>query len=181
MLKDLLKPNSKMSRKSYKTYLLIYSISIFIVGIIILLTSASMVGDKYFGYGLGTGLVIGALLVLFRTLNERQFEKQYLYSKKIKSSRGDETQTVLGYGKSKSTTDSFDFQWVLDAFDERHQYIDTLCFRIIYGLELLFLILIFLINLYNPLHLHFERVLIWSLIFLSYGFFIIRAILRKLV
>ena len=42
MLKDLLKPNSKMSRKSYKTYLLMYSISIFIVGIIILLTSASI-------------------------------------------------------------------------------------------------------------------------------------------
>lgn len=135
-----------MSRKAYKAYLVIYSISFIVVGIIIFLTSSATVRDKYFGYGLGTGLVIGALLVLFRTLNERQFEKQYL-----------------------------------NAFDERHQYIDALCFRIIYGLELLFLILIFLINLYNPLHLHFERVLIWSLIFLSYGFFIIRAILRKLV
>ena len=110
MLKDLLKPNSKMSRKSYKTYLLMYSISIFIVGIIILLTSASMVGDKYFGYGLGTGVIIAGLVILFRTINKGQFEKQYLYSKKIKSSRGDETQIVLGYGKLKSTTDSFDFQ-----------------------------------------------------------------------
>lgn len=110
MLKYLLNPNSKMSRKAYKAYLVIYSISFIVVGIIIFLTSSATVRDKYFGYGLGTGLVIGALLVLFRTLNERQFEKQYLYSKKIKSSRGDETQTVLGYGKSKSTTDSFDFQ-----------------------------------------------------------------------
>lgn len=146
MLKDLLKPNSKMSKKSYKTYLLIYSISLIAIGGIIALTSASMTQDKYFGYGLSTGLIIAALVVLFRTVNKKQFEKLYL-----------------------------------DAFDERNQFINSLCYKLIFVLELLILMLTFLINLYLPLHFNFERVLTWALIFLAYGYLIIRTILRKLV
>ncbi|EFQ57987.1 hypothetical protein ACVR0A_06655 [Streptococcus downei] len=146
MLKDLLKPNSKMSKKSYKTYLLIYSISLIAIGGIIALTSASMTQDKYFGYGLSTGLILGALIVIYRTLSQKQFEKLYL-----------------------------------DAFDERNQFINSLCYKLIFVLELLILMLTFLINLYIPLHFNFERVLTWSLIFLAYGYLIIRTILRKLV